>query len=173
MPSITTGYKRVFVLVAVWAHLCQAYYSTLAEVAHRLVLLVDRSADWIYTFVQLNKALSLTSLSSEGHVSTMRDGMPSADAHGHLHELQVCKLLQHKDLMVCPEGLNGEMEASQFTFQEFSLWDAIAPSKPTHELQLMEVDLHSVQSESITTTIQTVTSMPVLPPSSRHCQAFQ
>ena len=100
----------------------------------------------------------------EGHISTMMNGMPNTDAHGWLHQLQVCKLLQHKDMVGCPEGLNGEMEASQFTFQELPLWDTTTPGAPTHELPLMEVDLSGMQPESITTAIQTPHSTPVLPP---------
>ena len=163
-PSITAGYERVFGLVTVWAHPCQAHYSTLVEAACKLMLLVDRSADWVYAFVQLNEGQSHTPLSSEGHVSILMDGAPSTDAHSCLHQLQVCKLLQHKDLVVCPEGLNSKVEALQFTFQELPLWDAATPSKPTHELQLTEVDLSSMQPESVTTTIQTPHSTPVLPP---------
>ena len=43
------------------------------------MLLVDESADLAYTFVWLNEALSHLSLLSEGRVSTMMDGVPSAD----------------------------------------------------------------------------------------------
>ena len=69
-------------------------------------------------------------LLGEGHISAMMDGMPSTDVCGQLHQLQICKLLQHKDLVVCPEGLNGELEALQFTFQELPLSNAAAPSNP-------------------------------------------
>ena len=75
VPSITTGYKKVFGLVVVWALPHQACYHTLEVAAHKLVLLVDESADWAYTFVWLNKALSHAPLLSEGHISTMMDGM--------------------------------------------------------------------------------------------------
>ena len=94
----------------------------------------------------------------------MMDGTPSGEACSHLHQLQVHKLLEHKDLVMCPEGLNGEMETLHFTFQELALWDATAPSKPAHKLQLIEVDLSGMQSESITNTIQTPQSTPILPP---------
>ena len=116
MASIATRYERVFDLVAVWAYPHQPNYSTLEEAAHKLVLLEDRSADWAYTFVWLNKALSHAPLSSKGHISAMTESAPSGEACSCLHQLQVCKLLQHKDLVVCPEGLNSEMEALQFTF---------------------------------------------------------
>ena len=55
---------------------------------------------------------------------------------------------------MCPEGLNGQMEASQFTFKELPLWDAATPSKPTCELQMMAVDLSNMQAEGATTTTQ-------------------
>ena len=55
----------------------------------------------------------------------------SADAHGWLHQLQVCKLLQHRDKVVCPKGLNSELEALQFTFPELPLWDVAAPGNPS------------------------------------------
>ena len=94
----------------------------------------------------------------------MMDGTPSADDCGWLHQLQICKLLQHKDMVVCPEGLNGKLEALQFTFQELPLWDAATPSKPTHEPQLTEVEPGSVQPESMTSAIQAPTNTLVLPP---------
>ena len=134
------------------------------------MLLVDGSGNWVYTFVQLNEALSHAPLSSVGHISAMTDGTPSMDTHGHLHQLQAHKLLQYKDLVVCPEGLNGQMEASQFTFKELPLWDAATPSKPACKLQLMVVDLGGMQPEGITATIQTpqLYTSPTSP-SCRHC----
>ena len=61
-----------------------------------------------------NDAISHVPLLGKGHISTMMDGMPSADAHGWLHQLQKHKLMQHMGRVVCPEGLNGELEALQF-----------------------------------------------------------
>ena len=86
--------------------------------------------DWEYTFVWLNKALSHAPLFSKGHVSTMTDGTPSTDTHGKLHQLQICKLLQHKDMEVYLEGLSGEQEALKFTFKDLLLWDAAALANP-------------------------------------------
>ena len=51
MPSITTGCKRVFGIVTVWAHPHEAHHWTLEEVAHKLVLLEDKSVDWAYSFI--------------------------------------------------------------------------------------------------------------------------
>ena len=160
---ITTGYERAFCLVTVWAHPCQAHYHTRGG-GHKHVLLVDESVDWAYVFVWLNDALSHVTLLNEGHVSTKMDGATRTDPHGWLHQLQICKLLQHKDMMVCPEGLIGELEALQCTFWELPLWDAAAPSKPAHKPQLIELDLGSMQPESVTTVIQTLTTTVVLPP---------
>ena len=160
-PNIATEHKSIFGLIAVWVLPYHAHYTTLADVVHKLMLLMDGSADWVYAFIQLNKVLSHAPLSSMGYFSTMTDGTPSTDPCGQLHQ-QVHKLLQHKDMVVCPEGLNSHMEASQFTFKELPLWDAATPSKTTHKLQLMTVDLGGKQAEGVTTTI--LTSTPVLPP---------
>ena len=143
---------------------CQACYHSLEEVAHKFALLVDESADWAYTFVWLNKALSHGPLSSEGHISTMTDGVPCVDTHGQLHQLQICKLLQHDKKVVCPEGLNGELEALQFSFPKVPLWNEATPSEPPKP-QLIEVDLGSMQPESKTTSTQAPTTTLGLPPS--------
>ena len=116
---IIAGYKSIFGLVAVWAHPCQTHYTTLADVVWKLMLLMDGSANWVYAFIQLNAVLSHTPLSSMGHFSAMTDGAPSMDTHSWFHKLQVHKLLQCKDLVACPEGLNSQMEALQFTFKKF------------------------------------------------------
>ena len=152
--SIAMRCERVFGLTMVWAHLCQAHIHTLDDVTHKLVLLADESVDWPYAFIWLNDVISHLPLSSDGHISTMMDGTPSTDAWGWFHQLQMCKLLQHKDTVVLPEGLNGELEALQCTFQELPLWNTAAPSKPAHEPQLIEVDLSSMQAESMATGIQ-------------------
>ena len=65
---------------------------------------------------------------------------------------------------MCPEGLNAQMEALQFTFKELSLWNAATPGEPACEPQLMVVDLSGMQSEDVTVILQTPHSMPVLPP---------
>ena len=94
----------------------------------------------------------------------MMDGTPSAEAWGQLHQLQICKLLQHKDIVVCPEGLNSELEALQFIFLELPLWNAAAPSKPAYKPQLIETDLSTMQPEGMTTNI-------LVPISSQYCGA--
>ena len=56
-------------------------------------------------------------LSNKEHIGTMIDGVCSTNACSGLHQLQVWKLLQHSDSVVFTEGLNGELEALQFSFQ--------------------------------------------------------
>ena len=73
-------------------------------------------------------------------------------------------LLQYKDLVVCSEGLNGQMEALPFTFKELPLWNATASSEPACKPQLMVVDLGGMQSDAVTAALQIPHSMPVLPP---------
>ena len=147
---------RIFGLVIVLVHPHQGCYTTLADVACKLMLLMDGSTKWVWAFIQLNEVLSHAPLSSMGHISTMTDGAPSMDPCSQLHQLQVCKLLQCKDMVVWPEGLNGQKEASQFTFKELPLWDTAAPGEPIHKLQLIALDLSAMQAEGITTTIQTL-----------------
>ena len=66
-------------------------------------------------------------------------------------------------MVVCLEGFNNELEASQFTFLEPPLWDTAAPGEPAWKLHLIKVYLGSMQSVCITTAIKTPTSTPVLP----------
>ena len=47
-------------------------------------------------------------LSSEGHISVIIDGVPGTNPCGHLGQVEVHKLLQCGDQVVCPKGLNGE-----------------------------------------------------------------
>ena len=125
-----SGCERVFGLTT-------AHFKSLEEAANILVLLSDVSADWLYAFMQWNNTVSHVPLSNKGDISTMTDGTPSTDTHSQLHQLQVQKLLQHEGRVVCLKGLNGELEALQFTFPELPLWDAAAPSESFWELQLL------------------------------------
>ena len=99
--------ERVFDLVAVWTYPHQACHHSLGEAVHKLTMLIDIGTDWVYAFAQLNGDTLHTPLSSEGHMSAMIDGMPSMSACGCLSQLEVCKLLQCGDQVVCPGGLNG------------------------------------------------------------------
>ena len=93
-----------------------------------------------------------------GHISALTDGVPRMDTCSQLHQLQIWKLLQHEGKIVCPEGLNGELESLQLTFPELPIWDTATPSEHFLELQLLEVDLHSAQPEGMTTTTQLSTT---------------
>ena len=129
--SIAIGCERVIGLTTVWAHPHQAHFQTLEEMAHKHMLWADISTDWPCALIWLNDDLSHAPLLNEGHISTMTDGAPSMDAHSWLHQLQLCKLLQNEGSVVCPEGLNRELEALQFTFPQLPLWDAATPSEPS------------------------------------------
>ena len=118
-PSTDAGCEWVFSLTAMWAHPHQAHLHTLEEAAHKLLLLVDDGLDWPYTFVQMNDTVSNAPLSSEEHTGAMTDSMPSTNASGQLHQLQVWKLLQHRSWVVCTEGINGELKAQQLTLNSY------------------------------------------------------
>ena len=49
-PNKTIKGRRVFGLVAVWAHPLQACHPSLGEVVHRLRLLISTGNDWMHTF---------------------------------------------------------------------------------------------------------------------------
>ena len=166
-PVTAAGPNIAFGLVAVWAHLHQAHYPTLAEAACQLVLLTDGSVDWVYAFVHLNEATFYAPLSDIGHISTMIDGALSSEPHGCLHQLQVWQLLQHKEPVVYPEGLHSKIEASQYTFPDLPLWDVVAQWEPTQSPQQIEVDLSKVQPVNMVTTIQAAVLTPALLPPQR------
>ena len=121
---------QVFSLAVVLAHPHQGHLSTLAEAAHKLMLLVDNGPDWLYAFIHMSNTMLHMPLSDNGHISTMTDGVHSGKACGQLHQQQVWKLLQHGNLVVFPEGLNRESEALQFSFQELPLWNAASMDGP-------------------------------------------
>ena len=125
-----------WVWMDLWPSCCvgaphQACLPTLGEVACKLILLANEGPGWPYTFVQMNSAVSLVPLSSEGHIGAMTDGMPSTNTCGHLHQLQVWKLLQCGGWVVCPEGLNWGLKALLFNFEKLPFWNAAAVDEPT------------------------------------------
>ena len=109
-PEKTIKGEMAFRLAMVWVHLYQSHLSSLDEVAKKLALLINLGDNWAYTFVWLNGDAQHVPLSKEGHLSAMIDGMPSKSVCRHLHQLEVCKLLQYGDQVVYPEGLNGGLE---------------------------------------------------------------
>ena len=73
----------------------------------------------------------------------MIDGSPSRSICGHLHQLEVCKLLQYGDQVVYPEGLNGGLEPLQPSLLG-PLWVLDALGKPACEPSFLLVDLSQV-----------------------------
>ena len=165
VPYTDASCEQVFSLTAIWAHPCQVHLHTLEQVACKLLLLADDGPDWPYAFMWMNNNVSYAPLSSEGHVGAMTDGAPSTNACSQLHQLQVWKLLQHRSWVVCPEGLNRELEAVQFTFEELPLWNASTRDEHAWDPPLIEFNLISVHPDSMTTTIQDPTTTLALPPS--------
>ena len=101
-PSLAIGCEWVFSLTTVKTHPCQAHLPTLADAGQKQMLLDDKGPNWPYAYAQMNDAVAHTSLSSEGHIDIMTDGMPSTNACSCLNQLQVWKLLQCRGQMVCP-----------------------------------------------------------------------
>ena len=159
VPDKTIKGKRVFGLVAVWAHPLQAHHPSLGKAAFKLRLLISTGKDWAYAFAQLNEGVLHMPLSSEGHISVMVDGVPSMGPCGCLSQLEVHKFFQCGDQVVCPKGLNGELEPTQFTFPEPTL------GKPCHETLLLWVDLSSMKPSN-EAPIASIPLMSSLPPSS-------
>ena len=77
----------------------------------------------------------------------MIDGMPSKSACGHLHQLEVCKLLQYGDQVVYPEGLNGGLEPVQTLLSGPLLQGGDVLGSFTHEPSFPLVDLSWVTLE--------------------------
>ena len=68
-PSLTIGCKRIFGLMALWAHPHQAHLVSLVEVVWHLILMADEGLDWLYMFICMNDPVLHVPLSSEGHLS--------------------------------------------------------------------------------------------------------
>ena len=167
VPDKTVEGERVFGLVAVWMHPYQAHHHSLGEVAHKLTLLINIGNDWVYAFAWLNEGALHTTLSSEGHKSVMIDGASSTNTCGCLNQLEVHKLLQCGDQVVCPKGLNGELEPMQSTFSEPPVWNMDALSKHAHEPRFLWINLSSMkQRDEAPVTLVPPTSS--VPPSSTH-----
>ena len=102
-------------------------------------------------------------LSSQGHLGAMTGGAPGMNTCSCLHQLQIWKLLQWRDWVVFPEGLNRELKALQFDFEELPLWNVAIADEPTQDLPLIEVDHNGVETEDLTTTLQTPNTTLVPP----------
>ena len=132
-------------LAMVWAHPHQAHFSSLDEAVRKLTLLIDIGNNWVYAFVQLNEEALHVPLSNEGHISVMIDGVvPSRSTCRHLHKLEVCKLLQCGDQVVCPNGMNGGLEPVLLSLPKLPIWNMDTLSRPVHKPLLLQVDLSHV-----------------------------
>ena len=67
--------------------------------------------------------------------------------------------------VACPGGLNRELKALQFIFQELPLWDVATVCEPTQDPPLIEVHLNSPQPDSMMTTIQDPLTISISTPS--------
>ena len=105
-----------------------------------LTLLTDIGNNWTYAFVQLHEGALHVSL-SKGHISTMIDGVSSRSTCRHLHQLEVHKLLQCKDQVACPKGLNEGLEPVLFSLPKLPIWDKDILGRPVCEPLLLQVDL--------------------------------
>ena len=134
-----------FMLAMVWAHPHQAPLSSLDVMARKLPLLINIGDIWAYTFMQLNEGILHVPLSNKGRMSTMIDGVTSRKTCGHLCQLEVCKLLQCGDQVVCPKGLNRGLEPLLLSFPKPPVLNMDALSRPVHKPSLLQVDLPSVR----------------------------
>ena len=74
---------------------------------HKLALLINIGTDWAYALAcNLMKTHCTHPCPVQGHISEMVDGVPSTNACWCLRQLEVHKLLQCEDQVVCPKGLN-------------------------------------------------------------------
>ena len=149
--SANFGGKQIFGLAAVWAHPHQCCLDTLVEVAHTLVLLVDDGPNWPYAFICMSSTTHHAPLLDAGHLGTMTDGLQSVNACGHLHQLLTWKLLQHREHVVFPEGLNRELKAHHFSFPELPPWDTATAGGSAGELPPTEVTLGGTKHKSMLT----------------------
>ena len=60
--------------------------------------------------------------------------------------------------MVCPEGLNVELKALLFTFEELPLQNGATADEPAQNPPQIEVDLGSIQPQGMVTAIQVPTT---------------
>ena len=92
----------------------------------------------------MNDAMTHAPLSSEGHIGIMTSGLPSRNACGCLHQLQVWQLLQCRGWVVCQDGLNGSLKPLLFYFKALPLWSAANAHESAQDPLMIEVDLSNV-----------------------------
>ena len=144
VPKKTIKGEMAFELAVVWTHPHQAWLSSLDEATKKLTLLINLGNNWAYAFVWLNKDAQHVPLSNKGHLSAMVNGVPCRSMCGHLHQLEVCKLLQYGDQVVYPEGLNGGLELVQTSLSGPLLWGLDVLGDSAHETSFLLVDLSQV-----------------------------
>ena len=133
-----------FVLAVVWAHPYQECLSSLDEAVKKLTMLINSGDNWAYAFVWLNEDAQHVPLSKEGHLSTMIDGVPSRSMCGHLHQLDICQLLQCGDQVVYPERLNGGLDPVLTSLTGSLVQGVNMLGAPAHESSFLLVDLSQV-----------------------------
>ena len=74
------------------------------------------------------------------HISAMIDGVPCRSTHRHLHQLEVHKLLQCGDHVVCPKGMNGGLEPVLLLLPKLPIWNMNTLGRPVHKPLLLQVD---------------------------------
>ena len=89
-------------LPVVWVHPYQACVPTIDEAVRKLTLLTTSGENWAYAFMQLNGDSQYVPLPKKGHLSMMIEGSPSRSLCHHLHQLEVCLLLQLVNQVVYP-----------------------------------------------------------------------
>ena len=151
VPSANIRDEQIFGLAVVWANPHQGHLTTLVEAACKLALFMDDSPDWLYAFVCISSTTSHAPLLDAGHIGSMTDGTQSVNTCGHLHQLQTWKLLQHREHVVFPKGLNTELEAHCFSFPELPPWDTATTGGSAGELPPIEVTLGSTECKSMLT----------------------
>ena len=71
----------------------------------------------------------------------MVDGAPCRRACRWLCQLEICRLLQCRDQVVYPEGVNGGLGAGWTSLSELPIWSMDTLGKPIHEPSFLLVDL--------------------------------
>ena len=132
-------------IITVGVHPHQACLASLVEVAWCLVILANEGPDWPYAFIWKNNTILHMPLSSEGHFGILIECVPQRNPWGLLHQLQAWRLLQCREWVVCPEGLNVGIEALVFNFEDQPLWNMATVGEAGQDSSMIEVDLCSTK----------------------------
>ena len=91
----------------------------------------------------MNDAVAHVTLSSKGHIGIMTSGLPSRNASGYLHQLQVWQLLECRGQVVCLQGMDGSLDPLLFDLNELLLWSTANMDEPTQDLPVIGMDLRN------------------------------